>query len=116
LQGLETDPAIRTYLWIPAGEKIYALESRADLCGCTSSAIAVTELGIYQYANKGIPFYMSWAEFAEQKADGLRQGNYINLRINEMSFCTYRTDSKQREIGALLLRIKAILDRENDEN
>lgn len=111
LQGLETDSAMRTYLWIPTGEKIYALESGSDLRGCTASAIAVTELGIYHYANKGIPFHMTWSEFAEQKMDGLRQGNYITLRINEMPFCTYRADSLQREIGALLLRIKTILDK-----
>lgn len=109
LQGLETDAATRTFLWIPTGEKIYALENIVDAEGRTRFAIAITQFGIYQYENMGIPFHMTWEEFCDHKVDGLRQGDSVTLRINGMPFCTYRADSYQRNIGALLLRIKAIL-------
>lgn len=111
LAGLDVDDALHRFLWIPSGERILALEYNCAPDGQFRKAIAITPSGIYQYENMGIPFHMTWDALHQYPVDGIKQGNTITLRIGKNDFCRFSTGSGQREIGALILRIKKLLDK-----
>jgi len=111
LAGLNVSRDLYIYLWIPFGETILALECDRAPDGRLRSAIALTPIGIYQYGNIGIPFHMTWKSLCRYPMDGLKQGSSVTLRIGQNDFCRFTAGSGQREIGALLLRIKMLLDK-----
>lgn len=107
--GLDINEELHRFLWIPSGERVLALECSRAPDGRLRGAIALTPVGIYQYENLGIPFHMTWKSLYPYPMDGRKQGNSVTLRIGENDFCRFSMDSGQREIGALILRIRRLI-------
>lgn len=101
---------IRSFLWIPAGERVLALERKTNAAGKLRDAIAVTPIGIYWRAEPEEPNHLTWAELCRCKMDGSVKKDTVTLRIGEKPLWTYHKDLRLREAGTLILRIRRLLD------